>query len=171
MFNIRTNGLLLCVVATRPVRDFPGSFKENGQEATKSLQQCHKRARIEHSRLDSHRYFAIMPSLLSLMPAFVFTYHTILLMCMFPSSSLFLMLTLDSQRHPRAAEMSASLHIAGNHSSVLDTCLSAVDERGPKSDNLRALLTADQEAMRTAGVGYSRRSPLFSLRTTSQESQ
>lgn len=57
---------------------------------------------------------------------------------------------------PAAAEMAASLHIAGTGSSILDSvfvCRKEVSERMGR--NIQALLTADAEAMSRAGVRVS----------------
>lgn len=58
--------------------------------------------------------------------------------------------------HPVAAEMSASLHIAGTNSSVLDSvfvCRRAV--RVPPADEIEVSLVRDADAMRQAGIRVS----------------
>ncbi len=65
---------------------------------------------------------------------------------------------LDAELHctatlPAAAEMSASLHIAGTNSSILDSVfVCRLGAAHPDNPNLEAVLTKDADAMQAAGV-------------------
>lgn len=85
---------------------------------------------------------------------FVFTYHHNDPTAYHPLIVAILDAGLDcTATLPVAAEMSASLHIAGTNSSILDTVFVCRTGRYPPSpDDLRTALTHDATAMRAAGL-------------------
>jgi adenine-specific DNA methylase len=139
-------------------RGLSGIFREFRRRTTRSDQELTgnvTRGRgLEHFTAGLSSIFCRFAKALKPQAAFVFTYHHNSPDVYVPIIIAILDSDLDcTATLPAAAEMNASLHIAGTDSSVLDTvfvCRKTRDVR--RDDNLQALLTADQEAMRTAGV-------------------
>lgn len=139
-------------------RGLSGDFRQFQRKTTRSDQELTgnvTRGRgLEHFTAGLSSIFCRYARALKPQAAFVFTYHHNSPDVYVPIIIAILDAGLDcTATLPAAAEMSASLHIAGTGSSVLDTvfvCRKTTDIRW--EDNLRALLTADQEAMGIAGV-------------------
>lgn len=139
-------------------RGLSGIFSEFKRRTTRSDQELTgniTRGRgLEHFTAGLSSIFCRYAKALKPLAPFVFTYHHNSPDVYTPIIIAILDADLDcTMTLPAAAEMSASLHIAGTDSSVLDSvfvCRKTRDVK--KDDDLRALLTADVVAMRSAGV-------------------
>ena len=138
----------------RFTRNFPNSGASSTRSADELTGNVTLKRGLEHFTSGLSAIFHSYASALKPGAPFVFTYHHNDPAAYIPV----VVAVLDAGLHctatlPAAAEMSASLHIAGTHSSILDSVfVCRVGVARPHNPNLEDVLIKDADAMQAAGV-------------------